>query len=116
VVTAQRNLDAVNQRLAQSSLESLAQRTNVVLLTLATEPLRPSSPKLRLNLSIALFLGALLGVGAALALELRDRRIRSAEDLTVFLGVPLLGTLVPVRHDGGGQFWLALFRRRLRSV
>ena len=91
VATAQRDLDAVNQRLAQSSLESLAQQTNVVLLTPATEPLHPSSPKVRLNMMIATFLGTLLGVGTALLLELRDRRVRGDEELAQILGVPLLG-------------------------
>lgn len=91
VLTAQRNLDAVNQRLAQTSLESLTQQTNVVLLTPATEPLHPSSPKVRLNIVLATFLGTLLGVGTALSLELRDRRVRGDEELSKLLGVPLLG-------------------------
>jgi chain length determinant protein EpsF len=93
VLTAQRNLDTVNQRLALSSLESFSQQTNVVLLTPATEPLRPSSPKLRLNVMIAMFIGTLLGVSAALALELMDPRVRGAPALSQLLGVPLLGTV-----------------------
>jgi chain length determinant protein EpsF len=93
VVTAQRDLDAVNQRLAQSSLESANQQTNVVLLTPATEPLYSSSPRLRVNLTIGVFLGALLGLGGALVVELRDRRVRSVEDLKLLSNLPLLGTL-----------------------
>jgi len=46
VAAAQRDLDAVSQRLALTNLESQAQQTNVVLLTAAAPPLDPSSPKL----------------------------------------------------------------------
>ena len=45
VVAAQRNLDAVTQHLAQSNLESQTQQTNIALLTAATLPWRPSSPR-----------------------------------------------------------------------
>jgi len=41
VLTAQRNLDAVTQRLAQSNLESQTQQTNIMPLTIATEPVKP---------------------------------------------------------------------------
>jgi len=43
VTTVQRDLDAVSQRFAQSSLESQAQQTNMVLLSTATEPFTPSA-------------------------------------------------------------------------
>jgi uncharacterized protein involved in exopolysaccharide biosynthesis len=93
VANAQRNLDAVNQRLAQTSLESQTKQSNIVLLTAAIEPMYPSSPNLRLNLAVALFLGALLGTGIALSLELWDGKLRTGEELSQLLGVPLLGAL-----------------------
>jgi chain length determinant protein EpsF len=93
VANAQRNLDAVNQRLAQTSLESQTKQSNIVLLTAAIEPMYPSSPNLRLNLAVALFLGALFGVGIALTLELWDGKLRTGEELSHLLGVPLLGSL-----------------------
>ena len=55
---------------------------------------RPSKPRVLLNIVVALFVGTLLGVGLALGLELRDRRVRSSEDLADALEVPLLGQLV----------------------
>jgi len=93
VQNAQRNLDAVDQRLAQTSLESQSQQTTVVMLTPATEPFRHSSPKLRSNLLVAMFLGSVLGAAAALLLEVRDKRVRSAEDLAQLLDLPLLGNI-----------------------
>jgi len=97
VTAAQRDLDQVSQRLAQSNLESLTQQTNVVQLTTASIPRHPSSPKTVINLLIAVFLGGVLGIGAAVGAELRNRRVREDEDIVELLGVPLLGKLEVVR-------------------
>jgi len=53
VTMAQKNLEAVSQRLAQSSLESQAQQTNIELLAPAAVPMDAASPKLMLNLLFA---------------------------------------------------------------
>jgi chain length determinant protein EpsF len=96
VQTAQRDLDAVSQRLALSNLESLAQQTNVVMLTTATAPLDPSSPKALILIAGGMFLGGVLGMGAVLLLEMRDRRLRDEADLAG-LGVPVLGRIRNVK-------------------
>jgi chain length determinant protein EpsF len=93
VTSAQRDLDEVSQRLAQSNLESLTQQTNVVQLSTAFVPKLPSSPKLVINLILAVFLGAVVGIGAAVAAEMRNRRVREDEDMLEILGVPLLGKI-----------------------
>lgn len=100
VLAAQRNLDAVSQRLAQSSLESQTQQTNISLLTPAVEPMFRSSPRLLLNFAITLFLAGLLSVGGALALELSDRRVREDIDLADLNGIPLLVKIPRIRADG----------------
>jgi chain length determinant protein EpsF len=93
VNSAQRDLDAVSERYAQSSLESQTSQTNVVQLTTATAPLTPSSPKLMLNFFIGLFLGGVFGIAVALFLEALHPRIRLDEDLVHLLGVPILGKI-----------------------
>src|SRR5882672_938732 len=93
VNSAQRDLDAVTERLAQSSLESQTSQTNVVQLTTATAPLLPSSPKLILNALIGFFLGGFFGIGVALFLEGLHPRVRLDEDLQQLLGVPILGKI-----------------------
>ena len=97
VTAAQRDLDQVSQRLAQSNLESLTQQTNVVQLSTATAPNDASSPKVVINFIVAIFLGGVLGIASALAAELRNRRVREDEDIVDLLGVPLLGKLDVVR-------------------
>lgn len=93
VENAQRAYDLVTQRLAQTNLESQTQQTNVAILTPAVAPLSHSSPRLVVNLVLSVFLGLLLGVGAALLLELIDQRVRGEEDLLQLVGIPLLGVV-----------------------
>jgi chain length determinant protein EpsF len=97
VTSAQRDLDAVSQHLALTSLESLSKQTNVVLLTAATPPLDPSSPKLLIFIGVGILLGGILGIGWALLLENKDRRLRDENDLVGLLGVPVLGRIRSVK-------------------
>jgi len=90
---AQRNYDLVVARLNQSSLESQVTQSNVSSLAMATPPVKPSSPRLFLNTAVATFLGLLLAVAVALLLELKDRRVRSADDVVQAIGVPVLGVM-----------------------
>ncbi|NMG76657.1 chain length determinant protein EpsF [Aromatoleum diolicum] len=93
VESAQRAHDLVAQRLSQTSLESQTQQTNIAVLTPATAPLKHSSPRITLNLALAMFLGTLLGAGTALLLELVDQRIRGPQDLDQLADAPLLGII-----------------------
>ncbi|MDB5890313.1 MAG: epsF [Polaromonas sp.] len=90
---AQRAYDAVSQSASQSRLQSLSNQTNVVMLNTATTPLRPSSPRLSINLLIAAFAGTLLGIACALLFELTNRRVRSVEDLVHVLDLPVLASI-----------------------
>ena len=93
VDNAQRAYDAVQQRLTQTSLESQTTQSNVNVLTQAVAPLRPASPRVFLNTALSAVAGTLLAIGLALALELRDRRVRNLDDVAAALGLPVLGTL-----------------------
>nr|WP_316643899.1 chain length determinant protein EpsF [uncultured Roseateles sp.] len=93
VESAQRSYDAVLARLNQSSLESQATQSNISVLSEATPPMEPAGPKVVLNTILSIVLGTFLGIAAALVLELMDRRVRSPEDLSESLGVPVLGAL-----------------------
>jgi polysaccharide biosynthesis transport protein len=93
VENAQRAYDAIQQRFTQTSLEGQATQSNVNVLTLASPPLEHSTPKVGLNTILAFFVGSLLAVGTALALELRDRRVRSAEDISNAIKLPVIGLM-----------------------
>lgn len=90
---AQRAFDTVNQRRSQVSLESQVDTAAARVLTPAVAPLEPTSPKPPLILAAAVIFGLLIGIGGAIAWEMMDRRVRSAEDLAIAEGVPVLGIL-----------------------
>ncbi len=102
VDAAQRAYDGVSTRANTTELESRTTQTNLYLLSPATEPLKPSSPRTTLNMLLALFVGTLLAVGVAMLIELFDRRVRSASDVTQIADIPLLGVLA--RKPGGRLF------------
>jgi capsular polysaccharide biosynthesis protein len=81
------------QRFNQTTLESQTTQSNINLLTAATPPIEPSSPKVWLNTLLAVFLGLLLAVGIALLLEMLDRRVRGVEDVAGSLGLSVIGVL-----------------------
>jgi len=97
VDAAQKAYDAVAQRLNQASLESQSTQTNVAILTPASLPTKSSSPKIMLNTFMAIILGTMLGMGAALWAEWSDRRIRSEKDLAEMLQLPVLAVIGPAR-------------------
>lgn len=98
VENAQRAYDALQARLNQSNLEAQTTQTNISVLKEASPPVKHASPKVFLNTALSVFMGLLLGVGCALLLELRDRRLRTDEDVSQELGAALLGVMP--RSDG----------------
>jgi polysaccharide biosynthesis transport protein len=101
VENAQRAYDAVLARLNQTSLESQTTLSNVYVLTQAVPPTLPSSPKVVRNIALSIVVGLLLAVGAAMLLELLDRRVRTVEELSELLGLPILGVLPRPGRKGG---------------
>lgn len=93
VETAQRAYEQVAARATQSSLESQSNQTNVSLLTAASEPNEPSSPRTLLNTVVSTVLGLLLAVGYVFMREMTDRRVRTLDDVSAGIGLPVLGAL-----------------------
>jgi len=93
VENAQRAYDAVLQRFTMTSLESQTTQSNVNVLTQAAAPLKPAAPRITLNTILAFIGGTLLAIGLAMALELRDRRIRNIDDVVTTLGLPVIGSM-----------------------
>jgi polysaccharide biosynthesis transport protein len=93
VENARNTYDQALQQFSQTNMQSQFNGTNIAVLNKAALPLVPSSPDLKKNLVLAVLLGLVFGFGVAFAMELVDRRIRIAEDLTEELGVPLLASL-----------------------
>jgi protein tyrosine kinase modulator len=93
VESAQRTYDAAMQRAVVSQVEARASQTNVSLLNPAIAPRRPSHPKVALNIALSVVVGATLGIGLVVLMEMSDRRVRSPDDLGNEWNVPLIGVL-----------------------
>ncbi len=90
VHNAQTAYDAVLSRASETALASAkTTQPNISVLKSATPPPSPW-PLLPVNVAIAAVLGLLLGVAHALFAERRDRRLRTAEDVTRWLQQPML--------------------------
>lgn len=105
---AQKSYELISERGTINSLATENRQTNASVLTPATEPLRPSGPKILLNSIIGGILGALVGVAIALFGESSQPRVRSVADLTSAFDLPVLVSL-PNGNLGTGK-------RRSRSA
>lgn len=93
VDSARAAYDAVTNRLNEVRLQSEIPITNVSLLDRAAPPTLPSSPNVSMRLLMGLLAGLLIGVGLAFALEWFYPRVRTANGLEAYTGVPVLADL-----------------------
>jgi succinoglycan biosynthesis transport protein ExoP len=85
--------DSSMQRGSETRLESRLKNTNTAILNYAFPPMKPSSPRLLLNLALGFILGSMLAVGASLTKERFDQRIHSRMDLLEGAGIAVLAEL-----------------------
>ena len=101
IEAAQRSYDAVLTRYMTNKIDATANTTNVMLLSPASEPIKPVHPKVGLIAGLSVVLGLLLAAGIVYVLEMLDRRVRSRYDLESRLAVPSLGRLSKWQPTGG---------------
>ena len=90
VETAQKALDAVTQRFTQTSIEAQSNQNDIAILSAAQVPGSPYTPRIMLNMLLAIFVGGVLGLGFGLIAEMLDRRVRSSDDIAELLKVPVV--------------------------
>lgn len=93
VENAQKSYDVTMQRYTQSNMEGQSNQSEVALLNAAVPPIDPASPKVVLNIIMAVLLGIFLGVVAAIGAEYLDPKVRTPEDLLEVIQAPLLGVI-----------------------
>jgi protein tyrosine kinase modulator len=89
--------DSTLQRGGETRLESRLNNTNTAILNYAFLPMKPSSPRLLLNLALAIILGSMLAAGASLIKERFDPRVHSRADLFEEAGLVVLAELPRTR-------------------
>lgn len=112
VDTAQRMYDAAMQRYVVNRVDSQARQTNIAVLTPAVAPSEAKSPKIALNLMLALVVGVMLGLAVVYMSEVVDARVRSRGDLESQLNLPLLVVLDGLQAGAGRRLMVAMRPQR----
>lgn len=90
--------DGLLQRYKEIGVAGGVGTSYISLVDTALLPGRPITPKVPMNLAIGFALGFLIGVGAAVLLEILDDRFKSPEEVEKILGIPVLG-IIPKTED-----------------
>ncbi|GGB91900.1 hypothetical protein GCM10011494_07840 [Novosphingobium endophyticum] len=91
--------DALLQRFKEIGVAGGVGINNVAVVDPAKVPDQPSSPRLLINLAIALLAGLGLGAALAFALEQMDEAIADPAEVERRLGLPLLGSIPKVEGE-----------------
>ena len=115
VENAQHAVDSASQRLTQATIEGSINQADIAVLNPAIAPQNKTSPRIFFNLILASFLGLLLGVAAGLLAEMRDRRVRSREDISELLQLPVLAMINSKPINNRFKNWTKLSRLSRRT-
>ncbi|UZK65047.1 GumC family protein [Sphingomonas sp. M1-B02] len=85
--------DALLQRYKEIGIAGGVGTNNVAIVDLAGLPFRPSSPRLLLNLLLALLAGLAIGTVVAFLLDQSDESLADPGEAERLIGVPLLGSV-----------------------
>ena len=88
--------DGLLQRFKEIGVAGGVGVNNIAIVDPADVPQKPSSPRLLINLAIALLAGLAIGAGLAFALEQMDEAIADPGEVERRLGLPLLGSVPKV--------------------
>ena len=110
---------ALYDNFLQRYMESVQQQsfpiTDARVITAASRPLGPSSPKTSLVLGLATIVGLAIGIAAAGWREFADRVFRTAKQVETLLGTECIA-LVPAVVEGGRKGEIIAPRRRLKPT
>jgi polysaccharide biosynthesis transport protein len=91
---------ALQERVRDLQIAAALQTGGAEVVRRASVPTSPSRPRPKLSAALGLFLGLVLGVGAALLLNLADRRLRDEQEIETFFDLPILAAIPrPRRAD-----------------
>jgi len=74
--------------------------SNVRIVDPAEVPVKPSSPRIGLNILLSLFTGLGLGIGLALFFEYMDKSVKTPEEMQQAARVPSIGLVPALRPEG----------------
>ena len=86
-------------RYEEAKISEEGKLSNIRIISSASVPKSPVSPKVKMNILIGLLLGLGLGIGAAFLLESLDTKINNLSDVEKFVHLPILGTIPDIQLD-----------------
>lgn len=95
----ERLCDILDDRIKELNVTEDVGALNISILEVARPADDPSKPEKGKYMAISLVLGLMLGSGLAVLRDMMDYRLRSAEEISVILGLPVLG-VIPSMYDG----------------
>jgi capsular exopolysaccharide synthesis family protein len=96
---AERLCEILDNRIKEIAVTQDTGALNISILEVARPADHPSKPEKTKYMATALALGLMLGGGLAVLRDMLDYRLRSAEEISVVLGIPVLG-VVPAMSSG----------------
>ena len=91
--------DGLLQRYKEIGVSGAVGTNNISIVDKAALPIIPRSPKLSLNLALALAAGLLIGILAALGLDYLDDSFKSPEDVEREVGLTVIGVVPKPKKD-----------------
>lgn len=93
---AKKLCDLLDDSIQRLDVTTEVRTLNISVLETAAPALLPSAPHKAKTMGLALCLGLLAGAGLALVREWRDQRLRSTQEISVLLNLPVLGVIPAV--------------------
>lgn len=87
------NITNTLTRIFQSEVKEIMKMDNVQIIDEAPLPRVPVEPNRVRNVILGALIGLVIGVGLAFLLEYLDRSVKTEEQVTAILGVPVLGSI-----------------------
>ena len=93
VTTSQSLYDTLVTKAKESNILTSGYTSNIRIVENASIPANPLKPNKKKNLLLSLILGLFGGIGLAFFLEYLDQTLKSEDDVTTFLGLPVLAVI-----------------------
>ena len=90
---AENLIDILDERVKEVNVTEDTGALNISILEVARPERKPSKPQKTRIMAIALVLGFAIGGGLALGRDWKDTRLRTADEISSILNVPVLGTV-----------------------
>jgi len=91
------------QSLKQTGVSASLKATNIRIVDSAVPPVKPATPKIPLNLTVASLLGLGLGISVAFLQERLDDTLKGANDVERLFGLPALALIPSINHSNGDR-------------